>query len=415
MAVQTDLKFTIDLNDGVKMTPLNPLLFAGDYLSHRFIIHATRDGRSESLSGASIVGYFIRADEATVMLEGTVDENGCASLSLTTACYTIPGRFQLVIRAVKDSVKSTLFCADGYVRRTATDAIVDEEHVIPSLDDLLAQITAMEAATANANSATDQALAAAEKANNAQGPQGEKGDTGDTGPQGEKGDTGDTGPQGPQGEPGQDGEDGADGFSPIVSVSKEGKVATITITDAQGAHSFTLSDGENGINGGVAEAIEWENILNKPDLTPAGIGAATADHTHTPDSIGAAQKNHTHTPAEIGAATSGHTHTPESIGAANVDHTHTPESIGAAKESHTHTPASIGAASADHTHALTDLSGTLTIAKGGTGATTAEAARTALGITPANIGAQPKVTASTVDLEDGVSELATGEVYLVYE
>ena len=32
-----------------------------------------------------------------------------------------------------------------------------------------------------------------------------------------------------------------------------------------------------------------------------------------------------------------------------------------------------------------------------------------------NIGAQKQITISTVDLEAGVSPLATGEVYLVYE
>lgn len=52
------------------------------------------------------------------------------------------------------------------------------------------------------------------------------------------------------------------------------------------------------------------------------------------------------------------------------------------------TPANIGAAASSHSHGAGDInSGTLPIARGGTGGATAAAARTSLGITPANIGA----------------------------
>ncbi len=54
--------------------------------------------------------------------------------------------------------------------------------------------------------------------------------------------------------------------------------------------------------------------------------------------------------------------------------------IGAAASGHTHTPDSIGAAASSHAHTLTDLSGTLSVEKGGTGAATAKAALNALGV-----------------------------------
>lgn len=54
------------------------------------------------------------------------------------------------------------------------------------------------------------------------------------------------------------------------------------------------------------------------------------------------------------------------------------------------------------------VTGTLPIANGGTGATTAAAARTALGCAPA-------YTYSTTDLTDGSSALTTGTLYIVYK
>ena len=54
------------------------------------------------------------------------------------------------------------------------------------------------------------------------------------------------------------GEKGDPGVSPTVETSKTGKVATITITDAEGEHTFTLNDGENG---------ETANIIDSDTLT----------------------------------------------------------------------------------------------------------------------------------------------------
>lgn len=65
----------------------------------------------------------------------------------------------------------------------------------------------------------------------------------------------------------------------------------------------------------------------------------------------------------------------------------TPDKIGAAEKEHTHTPETIGAAASSHSHDVEDITGKLPISKGGTGSASALAARTALGITPANIGA----------------------------
>lgn len=83
-----------------------------------------------------------------------------------------------------------------------------------------------------------------------QGIQGPKGDTGDTGPQGLTGPKGDTGEQGPKGDTGEQGPKGETGFSPTIDVVKNGKVATITVTDVTGSETFTIRDGNDGTGTG---------------------------------------------------------------------------------------------------------------------------------------------------------------------
>lgn len=55
---------------------------------------------------------------------------------------------------------------------------------------------------------------------------------------------------------------GSSGFSPIIDVSKEGDVTTLTITDAEGTKTATINDGEDGQNGtdgvGIASIAQTE-------------------------------------------------------------------------------------------------------------------------------------------------------------
>lgn len=107
---------------------------------------------------------------------------------------------------------------------------------------------------------------------------------------------------------------GPAGVSPTVSVSKTGKVTTITITDATGPHTATINDGADGsgtgdmlkatydANGdGIVDDAEklggqlpgyyakasdvpsvpaWALSNTKPTYTAQEVGAAAAEHTH---------------------------------------------------------------------------------------------------------------------------------------
>ena len=160
------LSFACDLERGVERTLIRPALLTGDSQAHTFRIAVKRSGEYAALTGASVSAYFVRADGVTVPITGSV-EGSAAEVTLPEACYRVPGRFQLVVKLALDGAVSAVFWGDGAVAASDTDAILDEEGVIPSLDELLAQIAAAEAAAANASGAASAANSAASSANTA--------------------------------------------------------------------------------------------------------------------------------------------------------------------------------------------------------------------------------------------------------
>ena len=166
-------KRKIDVDADIQMTPLKSLYASGDKDAHVFELSLYRGAQEMDLSGASAQGYFIRADGYTVPIMGAISGN-VVTLTLSEGCYYIVGNFNLIIKVSTAESRKSVFWGNGYVVRSMTDAIVDEENVIPSLDELLAQIAAAEAAAkaantaaTNANNATKAAKEAATNANTA--------------------------------------------------------------------------------------------------------------------------------------------------------------------------------------------------------------------------------------------------------
>lgn len=72
------------------------------------------------------------------------------------------------------------------------------------------------------------------------------------------------------------GEAGEDGFSPIVTISKTGKVTTVTITDATGDHTATINDGEDGTGGDMLKSTYDTNGSGVVDNAEAVNGHTVA-------------------------------------------------------------------------------------------------------------------------------------------
>lgn len=156
-------KRRIDVDAEIQMTPLKSLYASGDKDAHVFELSLYRGTEEMDLSGASAKGYFIRADGYTVPITGAVSGN-IVTLTLSGGCYYIVGNFNLIIKVSTAESRKSVFWGNGYVVRSMTDAIVDEENVIPSLDELMAQISAAESAAKAANQAASAANSAATSA-----------------------------------------------------------------------------------------------------------------------------------------------------------------------------------------------------------------------------------------------------------
>lgn len=133
------------------------------------------------------------------------------------------------------------------------------------------------------------------------GPQGKKGDKGDTGAKGDTGEKGDKGDKGEKGDTGNTGATGAQGiqgaqgepgYSPTVQISKTGKVTTVTITDENGAHTFTISDGMDGTGSGDMHTSTYDPQGKAQDIfayADAQAGAAMDEATAAASAASSAQ------------------------------------------------------------------------------------------------------------------------------
>ncbi len=167
MASNWMIEQDVDLRCGAQTPQIwpNALMLTGDNLAHTWRVRVFDGGEAVALTGATVTGYFVRTDGNTVAVQGSV-EGSTAIVTLAQACYAFEGDLKGVMRLTLGGKTVTLSVLTLMVRKVLTDAIIDPGNVIPSLEDLLAQIEAMETATAaeQGRVAAEQERASAETA-----------------------------------------------------------------------------------------------------------------------------------------------------------------------------------------------------------------------------------------------------------
>lgn len=139
-----------DLKKPVIVQPLPGNVFSGDNGGNKITVEITDNGSAASLSGG-VVGYILREDNQTVIVNGSISGNR-ASIVLPASAYAVIGRISIVVKVGT----TTVGACTAYVYRTTTDTIVDPGSVIPDISELLALIGECEdAATAASTAATE--------------------------------------------------------------------------------------------------------------------------------------------------------------------------------------------------------------------------------------------------------------------
>lgn len=146
----------VELDGDLVREHVGSLLATGDKQANRFGVEVYRDGKAVSIAGMALVGYFIRPEADTVVINGTVSGN-TGYVELPQSCYTQEGAFTLAIKLSGGNVVQTVRIMDGRIALTQDGDLIDPGEVVPTLDDILGKIAACETAAEAANAAAAEA------------------------------------------------------------------------------------------------------------------------------------------------------------------------------------------------------------------------------------------------------------------
>ena len=156
----------VDIDKPFVRKNVGAVMASGDALANRYGANIIQNGSELDVSSYSVVGYLIRPNDETLKINGTAS-GSTAYVDIPKNGYLYDGAFSLTLKIRGDGLEKTIAIFDGQIARTTTDEIVDEERVIYGVEEILAQIDAMEKAEADANTAAIRATNAAQRAENA--------------------------------------------------------------------------------------------------------------------------------------------------------------------------------------------------------------------------------------------------------
>ena len=163
--IVTIIRRTIDLDQTMVKETLFTLFATEDAMAHRFELTLERSGQALDLTGHGVAAYFTPKAggvKNSIPIVGKI-EDGKAVVTLEDTCYNHAGPFTLVIKVTKGEDRKAVYVCESSMLRSHTDELSDEGNVL-DIDELLAEIADMEAATADGLAAAQEARDAAAEA-----------------------------------------------------------------------------------------------------------------------------------------------------------------------------------------------------------------------------------------------------------
>lgn len=125
--------YKVDLNQQMVRRDVG-LLATFDSKANRFGAKLYRDGLEVDVSSYTVMGYFIRPDDQTVPIPGTVEGN-LVYVDLLPGCYLLDGAFEFSLKIkLGDEELAVLMCY-GTVERSRTDATAEGGDVVVTVTD----------------------------------------------------------------------------------------------------------------------------------------------------------------------------------------------------------------------------------------------------------------------------------------
>lgn len=134
---------------------LNGYVFTPEANAHTFRIQCVvQEDNLETVvpfeTGSVVSARFLKSDHVTELVEGSLDENGAAVVTLPAECYAVPGRFLLTILVAYNSMSVCVYAATGTVIGAESGTVNLSQNASREIDEKIAELNA---AAAQVNSA----------------------------------------------------------------------------------------------------------------------------------------------------------------------------------------------------------------------------------------------------------------------